>query len=241
MSDTHGVNGEGWIGFDLDGTLAKYDGWQGIDHIGEPIGPMVDLMKKLHGQGRYVKIVTARVAPQELEDGSFGEPYITVPQGDGGATRQYASQYIQDWCHFNLGFVPEIVYQKDCRMLELYDDRVKQVVPNKGVLVEDLANYYEALVECHRHKPVGNAAKLREVYEWAEKNLRDYGSDWQLHNKLCDMLKDALSAPPRNCDTLATYDDFVDAWNDFVRRSESGSVACFLAWLANVGKKGGKE
>ena len=140
MSDTHGVNGEGWIGFDLDGTLAKYDGWQGIDHIGEPIGPMVDLMKKLHGQGRYVKIVTARVAPQKLEDGTFGEPFITVPQGDGGATRQYASQYIQDWCHFNLGFVPEIVYQKDCRMLELYDDRVKQVVPNKGVLVEDLAN-----------------------------------------------------------------------------------------------------
>lgn len=34
MSDTHGVNGEGWIGFDLDGTLAKYDGWQGKGLLG---------------------------------------------------------------------------------------------------------------------------------------------------------------------------------------------------------------
>ena len=37
-----------------------------------------------------------------------------------------------------LCFVPEIVYQKDHLMLELYDDRVKQVVPNEGLLVEDL-------------------------------------------------------------------------------------------------------
>jgi hypothetical protein len=29
----------GWIGVDLDGTLAHYDGWKGIDHIGEPIKP----------------------------------------------------------------------------------------------------------------------------------------------------------------------------------------------------------
>ena len=34
MNDTHGETGKGWYGFDLDGTLAKYDGWKGIDHIG---------------------------------------------------------------------------------------------------------------------------------------------------------------------------------------------------------------
>lgn len=26
MNDTHGVEGKGWYGFDLDGTLAKYVG-----------------------------------------------------------------------------------------------------------------------------------------------------------------------------------------------------------------------
>ena len=49
-NDTHGENGEKWIGFDLDGTLAEYDGWKGIEHIGKPIKPMCDLIKKLHSK-----------------------------------------------------------------------------------------------------------------------------------------------------------------------------------------------
>ena len=127
-----------YVLFDLDGTLAVYDKWKGIDHIGEPVKPMVDLIKKMHDEGKVVKILTARIAPRKLEDGTVGESYITVPDGEGGVTRTYAHQFINDWCHFNLGFIPEIVYQKDHLMLELYDDRVKQVVPNEGLLVEDL-------------------------------------------------------------------------------------------------------
>lgn len=30
---------------------------------------------------------------------------------------------------------------KDYAMIELYDDRVKRVVPNKGILVEDLVDW----------------------------------------------------------------------------------------------------
>lgn len=143
MNDTHGQQGEGWIGFDLDGTLAKYDGWKGIDHIGEPVKPMVDLVKRMHDEGKVVKIMTARVAPHKLEDGTVGESYITVPDGEKGATRNYAHQFINDWCHFNLGFVPEIVYQKDHLMLDLYDDRCHQVIPNTGVTVEETAEEWE--------------------------------------------------------------------------------------------------
>lgn len=29
--------GTGWIGVDLDGTLAIYDVWRGANHIGEPV------------------------------------------------------------------------------------------------------------------------------------------------------------------------------------------------------------
>ena len=99
---------------------------------------MVDLLKSMHEAGKVVKIFTPRITPHKLEDGTVGESYITVPNGEGGVTRSYAHQFINDWCHFNLGFIPEIVYQKDHLMLELYDDRVKQVVPNEGLLVEDL-------------------------------------------------------------------------------------------------------
>ena len=142
MNDTHGVEGKGWYGFDLDGTLAKYDGWKGIDHIGEPVEPMVDLIKRMHDEGKVVKIVTARVAPRRLEDGTIGEQFtwLTREPSSDPAAKYTATRYIQDWCEevAQLGFVPEIVYQKDHLMLELYDDRVKQVVPNEGLLVEDL-------------------------------------------------------------------------------------------------------
>lgn len=35
----------GWIGVDLDGTLAHYDSWRGVDHIGAPVIPMLDRVK----------------------------------------------------------------------------------------------------------------------------------------------------------------------------------------------------
>ena len=39
----------GWIGVDLDGTLAHYEGWQGETHIGAPISAMVERVKRWLG------------------------------------------------------------------------------------------------------------------------------------------------------------------------------------------------
>ena len=151
MNDTHGVEGKGWYGFDLDGTLAKYDKWEGINHIGEPVKHMVDLIKIMHAEGRVVKILTARVAPREDIE-IRPNPYPTdqaVYDAIGRdneeryrdiyqAPKWTAREFVSDWCLKNLGFLPEITHEKDHLMLELYDDRVKQVVPNEGLLVEDL-------------------------------------------------------------------------------------------------------
>lgn len=168
MNDTHGVTGKGWYGFDLDGTLAVYDKWEGIDHIGEPVKPMVDLIKRMHDEGKIVKILTARVSPRpnpETKPSPFADvnwstdealpDYVEKTLGDRPAEETIltratlaheiyhvgtwgARDFISDWCLKNLGFLPEITHEKDHLMLELYDDRVKQVVPNKGILVEDL-------------------------------------------------------------------------------------------------------
>ena len=154
MNDTRGVEGKGWYGFDLDGTLAKYDGWKGIDHIGEPVKPMVELIKRMHDEGKVVKIVTSRVSPRKNPEWRFN-PYRRRPEyasGDGPVDAERgvlwafynrkewgATEFVADWCQHYLGFIPEIVYRKDLLMLELYDDRAKQVVPNEGWLVEDIA------------------------------------------------------------------------------------------------------
>lgn len=46
------MSNNGWIGVDLDGTLAYYDGWIGAGHIGEPVPAMLERVKQLAGSGR---------------------------------------------------------------------------------------------------------------------------------------------------------------------------------------------
>ena len=157
MNDTHGVQGEGWIGFDLDGTLAIYEKWKGIDHIGDPVPAMVHRIKVLNAEGKRVKILTARVAPRSILelDGQVGIQghYVKNEQGvDQWLTADY---YICKWCEKNLGFVPEITHEKDHLMITLYDDRVKQVIPNNGTLVEEdrdcLCRWYREALDHIRH------------------------------------------------------------------------------------------
>ena len=167
MNDTHGVEGKGWYGFDLDGTLAVYDKWEGIDHIGEPVKHMVDLIKRMHAEGKVVKILTARVAPRPNPE-TAKTRYPLYAGEDIGDVPVYAAKWMQsmkeaghlndqveackfyfkkewnahdfvaDWCLEHLGFLPGVTHEKDHLMLMLFDDRVKQVIPNEGLLVEDL-------------------------------------------------------------------------------------------------------
>lgn len=113
MTDLHGSVGQGWIGVDLDGTLAFYDGWKGADHIGEPIPIMVNRLRKWLSEGREIRIMTARVSP-------------------GKSDCSECRAAIQRWlCRNNLPML-EITHEKDHKMIELWDDRVVQVIPNTG-------------------------------------------------------------------------------------------------------------
>jgi hypothetical protein len=110
----------GWIGVDLDGTLAHYDEWSSITSIGDPVPSMVQRVKAWLAQGITVKIFTARVAfPSDSE--------FTETQ----------TRYIQDWCKKHIGQELEITCMKDFAMLELWDDRCVQVLMNTGQPVEE--------------------------------------------------------------------------------------------------------
>ena len=164
-NDTHGASGQGWYGFDLDGTLAVYDHWRGIDHIGAPVAKTVRLMKRMHEDGLRVKILTARVSPRlcgethatgckcgHCEDEArkppiMQEQYFVELGEDGVSVKRKASDYIRDWCADTLGFIPEITHEKDYLMLNLFDDRVVQVEPNTGRVLgrmpPELVKYWE--------------------------------------------------------------------------------------------------
>ena len=106
-----------WIGVDLDGTLAVYDGWRGAYHIGEPIAPMVERVRRWLDGGLCVKIFTARV------DGS--PEYVAE-----------VKTAINEWVYQHLGTQLEITNVKDHGMTELWDDRAVQVEPNTGRRVD---------------------------------------------------------------------------------------------------------
>lgn len=111
---------KGWIGVDLDGTLAHYDGWKGIGHIGTPIPKMLERVKQWLAEGKDVRIFTARISRTGL---------------DG----ELARQRIQQWCVAHIGHLMPITCAKDFGMIELWDDRAVQVVPNTGETIEKVA------------------------------------------------------------------------------------------------------
>jgi hypothetical protein len=109
----------GWIGVDLDGTLADYDGWKGPEHIGEPVPAMLERVKAWLEDGRGVKIFTARIS----HDGT----------SERAAEAKYAHAAIERWCVKHLGRTLPITNVKDFGMVELWDDRCVQVIANTGV------------------------------------------------------------------------------------------------------------
>src|SRR6185436_2367659 len=60
--ETQAMSSSGWIGVDLDGTLAFYSGWKGDDHIGDAIPAMLTRVRFWLKEGKTVKIFTARAA-----------------------------------------------------------------------------------------------------------------------------------------------------------------------------------
>ena len=100
-----------WIGVDLDGTLAEYTEWKGIEKIGSPIPLMKKRVLEWINQGYTIKIFTARTSQ---------------PRG---------TQHVQNWLVKN-GFPKlEVTNQKDFDMIELWDDRAIQVIPNTGIAI----------------------------------------------------------------------------------------------------------
>jgi hypothetical protein len=106
----------GWIGIDLDGTLAYMDPMSGTSIIGPPVPRMLELARKLMRDGYRIKIFTARASDSQ----QIG--------------------MILKWLRENGLPELEITNMKDYEMIRLYDDRAVQVIANTGKLVEPSPN-----------------------------------------------------------------------------------------------------
>lgn len=103
-----GYRRRGWIGVDLDGTLARLEKGR---HIGRPVAPMMARVKYWIGSGREVRIFTSR-ANDSLEVAR-----------------------IKDWLAQHGLPDLEVTNKKDNRMIALWDDRAVKVIENQGIPV----------------------------------------------------------------------------------------------------------
>ena len=95
-----------WVGVDFDGTLATYDHYRGDEHTGDPVEPMVKLVRKLLHEGVDVRLFTAR------------KPHPAL----------------RKWMKEHLGAILPITNVKDPGMIAMYDDRAINVQRNTGKL-----------------------------------------------------------------------------------------------------------
>lgn len=120
--------GKGWIGVDLDGTLAYFDRHSSIASIGKPIEPMLVRVMAWLQRGIEVRIVTARVAAYQRsnDDGVVDSTEFAETQ----------RKMITEWCLENIGVALESTATKDFQMIQLWDDRCVQVISNTGLAIE---------------------------------------------------------------------------------------------------------
>ena len=108
----------GFIGVDLDGTLAQFHKWESPEHIGEPVPKMLERVRFWLDMGVQVKIFTARI----------WNPDHVAP--------------IRSWLD-NLGLQEVgITNVKERDMVEFWDDRCVQVEQNTGypLVADDVDN-----------------------------------------------------------------------------------------------------
>ena len=122
---------EGWIGVDLDGTLAYYDQWRGPEHIGEPVPAMLERVQRWLAEGKDVRIFTARVERATVALS------MTGPDSDPAQNFSAVEACIRLWCEKHIGRPLPITCCKDYGMIELWDDRCIQVIPNTGRTIAD--------------------------------------------------------------------------------------------------------
>lgn len=105
---------------DLDGTLA-YDESYTHDphHIGAPVPPMLQRVKRWLAEGREVWIFTARLSNPDLD-------------------RSQTISAIQDWCEEQGLPRLKVTNRKDNRIVAYFDDRAYHVLRDQGIVTDTI-------------------------------------------------------------------------------------------------------
>lgn len=109
------------ISVDLDGTLAEYNGREGVDYkpsvVGKPVPRMVERVRAWLSAGIEVVIFTARVHPSNSPE------EVAV-----------CKNAINQFCLEVFGKELEVTCEKHPRFSEIWDDRAVRVIKDTGII-----------------------------------------------------------------------------------------------------------
>lgn len=151
-----------WVGVDLDGTTLTYDNWVGWNVFGRPIEPMIDRIRAWIAAGIEVRIVTARIGlPFAVQDGKpiYSKELKNKCLVTGKLYSDHMMQIAVQDALEQIACLPRLVVQcyKEVTMMEFYDDRAIQMVPNTG---RTLAEEHEAERTAQRGKQFQGAEQV---------------------------------------------------------------------------------
>ena len=120
---------------DLDGVLARYDGWKGIRHFGKPFPYAREFMKSLSKLG-HVVIFTCRCKEPEEHDIAMAE----------GLSVDERKKLVEEWLNKNEIPFDEIYVGQGKPFAQVYiDDRAVVFSPSKNGY--STYGYSKALIE----------------------------------------------------------------------------------------------
>ena len=106
--------------------------------------PMVDRVKSMLDKGMNIVIFTARVSA-------------------GNSDAAEARETIARWCELHLGRVLPITSDKNYQIVEMWDDRAVQIIPNTGIPIQNLLSEATKLLE-----RILSDATILSSTEWQE-------------------------------------------------------------------------
>lgn len=139
---------EGWVGFDLDGTVAQYTEFKGWQHIGDPVPGMINFIKKLRASGIQCKIFTARCSAES--------------RAIDGLTFEQVEKVIQDWTEKYIGERLPVTSEKGCSMICFFDDSAVQINKNTGCITageKGFAPFVDKLITAIKDKNVATISQ----------------------------------------------------------------------------------
>lgn len=111
---------------DFDGTLHIRPRHEPLNVLGEPIMPMVNLVKEWLAAGMQVRIFTARVAPVQRGMDDYKSVFYFIREQES---------LIKAWCLKHIGQELPVTCSKDTYTYQFYDDRAVCIEHNTGKIL----------------------------------------------------------------------------------------------------------